>query len=79
MNKKKLEEIKTSEFVCINDGVPDFGLETNYFRPISQQKTLSITGFKNIRFFSLETGLEISNEDISDSTDRWIYYLCQKN
>jgi ubiquinone/menaquinone biosynthesis C-methylase UbiE len=79
INKQKFTEIKTSEFVSINDGAHNFGLQTYYFRPSAQQKILYETGFKNIRFFSLDTGLEIDNESISKSTDRWIYYLCQKN
>jgi ubiquinone/menaquinone biosynthesis C-methylase UbiE len=79
-NRQQFAVIKTSEFISINDGVHDFGLQTYYFRPIVQQKILHKAGFKNVRFFSLETGLEIDNENISisTSTDRWIYYLCQK-
>lgn len=79
INKKQFEELKTSDFICINDGVHDFGLQTHYFRPSAQQKILSKAGFKNIRFFSLDSGLEIEDKDISKSADRWIYYFCQKN
>jgi ubiquinone/menaquinone biosynthesis C-methylase UbiE len=79
MNRVQFEKIAASEFVCINDGAHGFGLQTHYFRPAAQQEILIKAGFKNIRFFSLETGLEIEREQISSLTDRWVYYLCRKN
>jgi ubiquinone/menaquinone biosynthesis C-methylase UbiE len=79
INKNQFIKLQTSDFICINDGAHDFGLQTHYFRPTSQQHILSKVGFKNTRFFSLNSGLEIDSKSISTTTDRWIYYLCQKN
>jgi len=79
LNSVELEKVKTANFICINDGVHDFGLQTHYSRPSAQHKMLIKAGFKNIRVFSLESGLEIQANTISSCADRWVYYLCQKN
>src|SRR6185437_3140051 len=69
INKKQFAELQTSDVICINDGAHDFGLQTHYFRPISQQQILSKTGFKKIRFFSLDSGLEIESKNVSTAAD----------
>jgi len=77
MNKSQFGKIKTSEYISINDGVHDFGLQTIYFRPKAQEKILHDAGFKNISFYSLESGLELNSTEASSINDRWVYYLCK--
>lgn len=76
-NNKKLTELQNSEYIMLNDGGHDWQLDTFYIQPALQIRELIEVGFKNIRYFSLDTGAEVSEKNIITSAEKWIYYLCQ--
>jgi SAM-dependent methyltransferase len=55
-----------------------FKLKTVYIKPIKQITCLKNLGFKNIRVFSYNNGLEIKKYEILTACqDVWLQYLCQ--
>jgi len=77
LNKEQLAAARTGDFVYVNDGTHDFGLQHCFIRTSFQIRMLREAGFKSIRGFSLRTGKEFLNEtDFCSAEDPWLYYLC---
>lgn len=56
----------------------NFQLSTVYVTPKRQVSQLTDLGFKNIRIFSLFSGIEIlSHQQLNGLTDPWLYYLME--
>lgn len=60
----------------IKDGAHNFKLSSYYISPEKQIAQLNDAGFKNIRIYSLNSGMELENE-IKNIDDPWLYYLCE--
>jgi ubiquinone/menaquinone biosynthesis C-methylase UbiE len=76
-NKKiRIKDLKHSQFMILNNGEFDFGLQTYYIRPLEQIKQL--TAFcKEVKVYSLITGDEIKDmAQLKEINDPWLYYLC---
>ncbi|MCK6691583.1 MAG: class I SAM-dependent methyltransferase [Thermoanaerobaculia bacterium] len=72
------QRYRDKDFAIINDGAYHFKVTTYYIKPAAQIEQLKRLGFKNIRLFSLKTGVEIPKTDLNQLTkDSWIYYLCE--
>ncbi len=71
------QQIKHSEHEIIQDESHNFRLKQYYIRPQEQLNQLK-ANFENIRMYSWKSGLEITNQqDLSDNSDMWLYYLCK--
>jgi ubiquinone/menaquinone biosynthesis C-methylase UbiE len=78
INKRQLAMADTADYVIINDGAHNYGLQTFYVRQSYQLKQLANHGFSNTKAFALTTGEEITgNRDTKK--EKWLYYLCRKN
>lgn len=65
-------------FAVVNDGTNRFALKTYYMHPAAQKEQLEAGGFKNIRVFSSQTGMEIEIPRINEmANDHWVYYMCE--
>ena len=72
-----LQQIKHSEHEIIQDESHNFRLKQYYIRPQEQLNQLK-AAFENIRMYSWTSGLEITTQqELSDHSDMWIYYLCK--
>jgi ubiquinone/menaquinone biosynthesis C-methylase UbiE len=70
---KKLKSQNECELI---DPGCNFRLSTVYISPTKQIDQLMDLGFKNIRVFSLNDGLEIFDQNtLSKNKDSWLYYL----
>lgn len=80
INKKQLELVPKADFVIINDGAHNYGLQTMYVRSDFQIEQLLKDGFSSIRIFNISEGIEITdNNKINAEKEKWLYYLCKKN
>lgn len=78
LNKKQLAMADTADYVIINDGAHNYGLQTFYVRQSYQLKQLAGHGFSHTKIFALSTGEEIT-ADKDTTKEKWLYYLCKKN
>ncbi len=79
INSRQLANVANENYVTINDGAHNFGLENCYFRPSFQVTQLKETGFSDIRIYSHTEGkmVDIKNE-LATGEEKWLYYLCTK-
>jgi ubiquinone/menaquinone biosynthesis C-methylase UbiE len=71
------QQIKHSKHEIIQDESHNFRLKQYYIRPQEQINQLK-ADFDNIRIYSWKSGLEIATQqEISDNSDMWLYYLCK--
>ena len=73
-----VKNLKRSRYAMIRDGAHNHRLVQYYIKPEEQIKQLRITGFKNVRVYSLD-GKEIMDKSgLGNMTDMlWLYYLCE--
>jgi len=84
--RKKLKRINgdllslmKKEYIIINDGSFNFGMETYYSKPQLTIDLIKKTGFINLRIFDLAEGSEMSTDNrLMENTDFYLYYLCNK-
>ncbi|MGZ3863967.1 MAG: class I SAM-dependent methyltransferase [Bacteroidia bacterium] len=80
LNKDQLSKVPTSNYVIINDGAHNYGLQTFYIRQSYQTKQLENCGFSSVKVFRVTDGNEIAeNNESSTEKEKWLYYLCRKN
>lgn len=79
INRRQFSEAARKDFVVINDGAHDFGLETCYFRPSYQVKQLTQLGFTDIKVYGLDGKTADANQEALLTRDKWLYYLCRKS
>ncbi len=70
----RIARIRSSEHSYFFDGFRD----TYYIRPDAQIRQLEQAGFKGIRVFSIDSGLELSLAALATATDYWLYYVAEK-
>lgn len=66
-----LREIASRDWIVLQDGALQGGLQTYYVRRDEQLRQLEKAGFRNVRVFQLDG--EPAREG---ATDAWLYYLC---
>lgn len=62
--------------VTLRDGPSKYRLRQMYVLPSEQVEKLTKIGFAEIIVYSLETGKELTSEEITSNEDSWLYYLC---
>jgi len=68
--------LKTSAHAMIRDEPHNFQLRTYHIRPQDQLDQL-LAGFTDIKTYSWQSGLEISNSELDSTLEMWLYYLCR--
>lgn len=77
LNKKQFDQAAKANYIVINDGAHNYGLNTCYIRPSFQLEQLKTIGFSEVKIYSFSTGKELYNKKLIDSTtEKWFYYLC---
>ncbi len=77
-HNRNWEHYKNMHECEIIDPALNFQLTTVYVTPERQKSQLNDLGFKNVRIFSLFTGMEIlSPQQLNELTDPWLYYLAE--
>jgi ubiquinone/menaquinone biosynthesis C-methylase UbiE len=71
-----LRKIQTSDYLILKDESHNFRLDTYYIRPQVQIDLLK-SFFSNVCVYSWSNGREITGAQLQDSSDLWLYYLCQ--
>lgn len=67
-----------ADFVVLHDDLYDLDFDLGYIRPRHQMELLREAGFEQIRVFDLAEGRELATaQEVADSTDAWLYYLCR--
>ncbi len=70
------KQLETADYLIIKDESHNFRLQTYYIRPQAQIQQLE-PSFEEIKIYSWQTGLEITNlQELSTNFDMWFYYLC---
>ena len=68
-------QVKASDHLIIKDEPHNFRLLNYYIQPQAQIKQLA--NFNHIEIYSWRSGLKILDLDqLSTTTDMWLYYLC---
>ena len=70
-----LPQLKTLSHAMIRDEPHNFRLRTYHIRPQDQIDQLA-SDFSNIKVYSWQTGLELSNSELQSTQEMWLYYLC---
>jgi ubiquinone/menaquinone biosynthesis C-methylase UbiE len=70
-----LKKLRRSPRFILKDESHNFRLNTYYVRPQEQLIQLEIH-FKDTRIYSWKSGLELTENNIHDHPDLWLYYLC---
>lgn len=70
-----LPQLKTLSHAMIRDEPHNFRLRTYHIRPQDQIDQLA-SDFKDIKVYSWQTGLELSNSELQSTQEMWLYYLC---
>jgi len=79
INKEQLAKVPTADYIIINDGAHNYGLNTYYVRTEFQLKQLAQAGFSSTRIFTVSSGEEITdNLSVNTEKEKWLYYLCEK-
>jgi ubiquinone/menaquinone biosynthesis C-methylase UbiE len=73
-NKNRLMNMKSA---IVIDGTHNFKIASYYILADEQVNQLSELGFKNIKIFSSNHGLEMEN-NFDDTKEPWLFYLCTK-
>ncbi len=66
-----LREIRTRDWMVLQDGALHGGLQTYYVRRDEQLRQLAAAGFRNVRVLQLDGAPAREG-----ATDPWLYYLC---
>lgn len=70
------DRLESADHLILRDESHNFRLQTYYIHPQAQLKQLE-PYFKDIKTYSWQTGLEISeSEELKENSDLWLYYLC---
>lgn len=68
-----LREITSRDWIVLQDGALQGGLQTYYVRKDEQLRQLEKAGFRNTRVFQLDGAAAREG-----ATDPWLYYMCGK-
>ena len=71
-----LQQLQSSAHAMIRDEPHNFRLRTYHIRPQEQLDQLE-SGFRNIKVYSWQRGIEISHEDLPAILEMWLYYFCE--
>ena len=75
---QKLKKMKHA-IISVSASSTRFRHLTYFIKPMEQLQQLQEVGFKNVRTFGLTNGQEITaRNDLEESTDSWVYYLCSQ-
>ncbi|MFL6248280.1 MAG: class I SAM-dependent methyltransferase [Thermoanaerobaculia bacterium] len=69
-----LREIRSRDWIVLQDGALHGGLQTYYVRRDEQLRQLEAAGFRNVRVFQLDGAPARDG-----ATDPWLYYLCVRS
>lgn len=70
------QQIRNSTYEIIQDESHNFRLKQYYIRPQEQLNQL-VTDFDNIKIYSWNSGLEITDQqELTTNVEMWLYYLC---
>ncbi len=75
LSNKKIEALRREGYALIKDGGHFFKLENYYIKPRAQINQLTEIGFRNVKLYSLLSGIEIVS-GFEVVKDPWIYYSC---
>jgi ubiquinone/menaquinone biosynthesis C-methylase UbiE len=70
-----LKQIETSAYLILKDESHNFRLNTYYIRPQAQLARLK-PYFHDLKVYSWQTGLELTENEMHHHPDMWLYYLC---
>jgi ubiquinone/menaquinone biosynthesis C-methylase UbiE len=68
-----LREIRSRDWIVLQDGALQGGLQTYYVRREEQLRQLAEAGFRNVRVLQLD-----GRAAREGATDPWLYYLCAR-
>lgn len=73
------ELIKKRSYLIVNDGAHGFSSKTFYIDPVAQIKELKKSKFIVNSILSLGRGEKLSQNDIENNYEPWLYYFCSVN
>jgi hypothetical protein len=68
---------RSRTWAVINDGIHRFQLRLHYIAPRAQSEELKRIGFSNIQAFGSDAGVLLSEENIDEIDDPWVYFVCR--
>lgn len=70
-----LKQLKNSAYLILKDESHNFRLNTYYIRPQAQLDRLE-PYFHDLKVYSWQNGLELTDDELHHHPDMWLYYLC---